>query len=236
MMGFVAPFNRTQKKRRKKGTDLLIKRGRIYLFWMIRLIGLLFSIYSGAAYSSSVEHGLVCKEADQNSDSASLALSFEGEIFFLDNTDRGCRSDYVVREASGAENEVVIFSYPTSDDMGLNAQVMIFSALAKGGKANYIGDIPASASELEDGTYKDIQQSGGSIYKNFYRIEDFRDVILTRGKELIISGEYCVYKEIDAAVCQKVRGTFKKPLCVLNSGERKVFADMSECADMKENF
>lgn len=203
---------------------------------MIRLIVLLLSVYSGAVYAGSSEHSLICKEADQNADSASLTLSFEGGSFSLDNTDRGCRSDYIVREVSGAENEAIIFSYPTNDDMGLNAQMMIFSAPAKGGKANYIGDIPVSASELEDGTYKDIQQSGDSIFKNVYRIEGSKVLTLTPGKELILSGEHCVYKAEGSAVCQKMRGTFKKPVCVLNKGERKVLANASECADMKENL
>jgi hypothetical protein len=56
---------------------------------MIRLMVFLLSIYSGAAYSASTEHSLICKEADQ----ASLTLSFEGGVFSLDNADRGCRSD-----------------------------------------------------------------------------------------------------------------------------------------------
>lgn len=203
---------------------------------MIRLMVFLLSIYSVAAYSASTEHSLICKEADQNVDQASLTLSFEGGAFSLDNADRGCRSDYVAREVAGAENKTIIFSYPTSDDMGLNAQVMIFSAVAKGGKATYIGDIPASASELEDGTYKDIQQSGDSIYENVYRIESTKVVTLTPGKELIISGEQCVYKEVGSTACQKMKGTFKKPVCVLNNGERKVLADAKECMDMRENL
>jgi hypothetical protein len=203
---------------------------------MIRLMVFLLSICSGAAYSASTEHSLICKEADQNADQASLTLSFEGGVYSLDNAGRGCRSDYVAREVAGAENKVTIFSYPTSDDMGLNAQVMIFSAVAKGGKAAYIGDIPASASELEDGTYTDIQQSGDSIYENVYRIESTKVVTLTPGKELIISGEQCVYKEAGSTVCQKMKGTFKKPVCVLNNGERKVLADARECMSMRENL
>ena len=203
---------------------------------MIRLIVLLLSIYSGAVYSGSSEHSLICKEADQNADSASLTLSFEGESFSLDNNDRGCRSDYVVRKVSGVENETIIFSYPTSDDMGINAQMMIFSAPAKGGKANYIGDVPVSASELEDGTYKNIQQSGGSIYENVYRIDSYKVVILTPGKELIISGEQCIYKENSDIGCEKMRGSFKKPVCVFNYGERRILADTKECAGMSESL
>lgn len=50
---------------------------------MIRLIILLLSVYSGAAYSGSAEHSLLCKEPGQSSDAARLTLSFEEEIFFL---------------------------------------------------------------------------------------------------------------------------------------------------------
>lgn len=203
---------------------------------MIRLIILLLFVYSGAAYSSSAEHSLLCKEPGQSSDSASLTLSFEEEVFFVNNTDRGCRSDYVVRQAQGAENESIIFSYPTSDDMGLNAQIMIFAAPANGGEAHYIGDIPAGASELKDGNYQDIQQAGDSIYENIYRIDGSKVITLMPGKELIISGEQCVYKKAGDAVCQKMRGSFEKPVCVLNDGARKILAVASDCTELKENL
>lgn len=204
---------------------------------MIRLIILSLFIYSGAAWSNPVEHKLLCKDSDQDSDSeVGLVLSFEGGTFSLKNPDRGCRSDYIYREASDKPSDSVIFSYPTSDDMGLNAQVMIFSASAKGGEANYIGSIPASASELQDGSYKDIQQSGGSIYESIYRIDGAKVLTLTPSKELIISDEQCVYKEKSSSACRKMRGSFKHPICVFNYGERKVLADANECADMSENL
>ena len=204
---------------------------------MIRLIILSFIIYSGAAWSNPVEHKLLCKDANQDSDSAvGLVLSFEGRTFSLKNPDRGCRSDYVYREASDEPSGSVIFSYPTSDDMGLNAQVMIFSAPPNGGEASYIGSIPASASELQDGSYKDIQQSGGSIYENIYRIDGAKVLTLTPSKELIISDEQCVYKERSSSACQKMRGGFKHSVCIFNYGERKVLAGANECADMRENL
>lgn len=204
---------------------------------MIRLIILSFFIYSGAAWSNPVEHKLLCKDSDQDSDSAvGLVLSFEGGTFSLQNPDRGRRADYIYRELSDEPSGSVIFSYPTSDDMGLNAQVMIFSASAKDSEASYIGSIPASASELQDGSYKDIQQSGGSIYESIYRIDGAKVLTLTPSKELIISDEQCVYKERSSSACQKMRGSFKHPVCVFNYGERKVLAGANECADMSENL
>ncbi|MGV8889690.1 MAG: hypothetical protein ACOH2P_16960 [Pseudomonas sp.] len=192
-------------------------------------------IYSGAVWSAPLEHKLLCKDGGSGQKVA-LVVSFEGRAFSLENSGRGCRSDYVYREASDEPRNSFIFSYPTADDMGLNAQIMIFAASARGGSAKYIGSIPAGASELQDGSYKDIQQSGGSIFESVYRIEGREVLILTPSKELIISDEQCVYKEKSGGVCQKKRGSFKKPVCVFNYGERKVLADANECADMKENL
>lgn len=94
---------------------------------MIRLIMIFFFVYSGSILAGPVEHKLLCKVSDQDSDSqVGLILSFEGGAFSLENPDRGCRSDYVYRESPDESSASVIFSYPTRDDMGLNAQIMIF--------------------------------------------------------------------------------------------------------------
>ncbi|MBP5956426.1 hypothetical protein ICA16_12195 [Pseudomonas anatoliensis] len=196
---------------------------------------LLLFIYSGAANSASIEHKLVCKEEGGN-EAVELVLSFKEEFFTLLGSDRGCRSEYVYRVVSGDYSVPFIFSYPISDDMGLNAQVMIFAASANDGVAHYIGSIPASASELQDGSFKDIQQSGGSIYESIYRIEGQEVLTLTPGKELMISDEQCVFKEKSGGACQKMRGSFIKPVCVFNYGDRKVLADVKECADMSESL
>ncbi|WPN57822.1 hypothetical protein [Pseudomonas sp. P9_31] len=204
---------------------------------MIRLLILSFFIYSDAVWSDPIEHKLLCKDAGEDPDSAvGVVLSFEGGIFSLENPDRRCKSEYVYREALDALGDSVIFSYPASDDMGLNAQVMIFAVSAKGGEAGYIGSIPASATELEGGSYKNVQQSGGSIYESIYRISGGKVLTLTPSKELIVSGEQCVYKEKNSSACQRVRGSFKHPVCIFDDGERKVLADASECADMSENL
>ncbi len=201
---------------------------------MIRFVIVVLFMYCGTAWSAPLEHKLLCNDGDnEHGSSAGLILAFEGVEIFLDNTDRGCRAEYVYREALDGASNSLIFSYPTSDDMGLNAQIIIFAAPDSGGVARYIGSIPVGATELEDGNYEGIQQSGNSIYKNIYRIER-REVVVTYGKELIISGKQCVYRDRSDSACQEMLGSFSSPVCVFNDGERKVLAAMNECADMKQ--
>ena len=204
---------------------------------MIRLIVFLLVSYSGLIVAGPTEYQLQCKVFDESADTkVGLILSFEGEAFAIENSDRGCKSDYAYRASLNQSSTPLIFSYPTSEDMGLNSQIMIFAASIKDGSAEYIGSVPAGASELQDGSYKDIQQSGGSIYESIYRIEGREILTLTPGKELIVSGEQCVYKEKSGGVCKKMRGTFKNPVCVINYGSRKVLANVQECSDMSRDF
>lgn len=196
-----------------------------------------FSIYSSVAWSTPMDHKLVCKNADQGAESSvGLTLTSESVEFFLENSERGCRSDYVYREASDRASNSLIFSYPPSDEMGLNAQIMIFAAPTNGGLANYIGSIPAGASDLEDGSYKETQQSGNSIYESTYRIERGEVVTVVPGKELIIAGKQCVYKVKGDSACEEMLGSFNSPICVFSEGDRKILAAVNECADMSEDY
>lgn len=214
-----------------------ICRARCLKVSMTRLIIVLLVSYIGLVVAGPTEYQLLCKVFDQSVDSkGGLTLSFEGGAFAIENPDRGCKSDYIYRVSFNQSSTPLIFSYPTSEGMGLNSQILIFVASIKDGSAKYIGSVPAGASELQDGSYKDIQQSGGSIYESVYRIEGREILTLTPGKELIISGEECVYKEKSGGVCKRMRGSFKNPVCVFNYGSRKVLANVQECSDMSRNF
>ncbi|MCP1481911.1 hypothetical protein J2Y88_004222 [Pseudomonas chlororaphis] len=125
-----------------------------------------------------------------------------------------------------------MISSPGSDDLGLNAQNMIYFVLPGSKEANYIGDIPASATELEDGTYQNIVQSGGSVFESVYKLGSEKITILSPSRELIISDTQCVYQKKDSKVCKEMSGSFKKPLCVINYGGRKLVSDINECSGM----
>jgi hypothetical protein len=158
------------------------------------------------------------------------------EVYSLKGSERGCGSEYTYREASNKMDRALIFSAPGSDDLGLNAQNLIYAVPMGNKEAKYIGSIPASATELEDGSYKDVQQSGGSIYESTYVVGDDKISILSPSKELIISGSQCIYQKEESTSCEKMKGSFKKPLCVLNHAERKVLADAAVCSGMRDSL
>lgn len=85
-------------------------------------------------------------------------------------TERECRSEYLYKEKSRAGKDGVIFSSPTSDDLGINAQNIIYSISHGGNEVVYIWEVPASAVEVEEDVYQNIVQAGGSVYENIYRL------------------------------------------------------------------
>jgi hypothetical protein len=200
---------------------------------MNRWIAVFIFLYCGAAWSDA-DRQLECKNGSDVPDE--LTLSFKDKAFTLKNSERGCDSEYTYRDMSDKTKASFIFSAPGGDDMGLNAQNMIYAVMPGSNEAKYIGSIPVSAVELEDGSYKDIQQVGGSIYESVYVVSGEKISTVSPSKELVISGIQCVYQEKNDKACKKMQGSFKKPLCVLNYGERKVISKAKDCAGMSDNL
>lgn len=200
---------------------------------MIRWIAVCLFLYCSMAWSAA-DLQLECKSGGEVPDE--LRLSFKGQVFTLNNSERGCDSEYTYRDVSDKTKVPLIFSAPGGDDMGLNAQNMIYAVTPGSSEAKYIGSIPVSAVELENGSYKDIQQVGGSIYESVYVVGNEKISTISPIKELVISGVQCVYKEKNDKSCKKMQGSFRKPLCVLNYGERKVISRATDCAGMGDNL
>ena len=201
---------------------------------MNRLIAICMFFYCGVAWSDALDSQLECKAG--NDVPGELTLLLKEQVFTLKNSQRGCDSEYTYRDPSDKTNVSLIFSAPGSDDMGLNAQTLIYAVTQGDKEAKYIGSVPASATELEDGSYKDVQQVGGSIYENVYILDGDRISTVYPSKELVVSGDQCVYQVKENKGCKTMHGSFKKPLCVLNYGERKVIAKASDCAGMSDNL
>ena len=201
---------------------------------MNRLIAICMFFYCCVAWSDALDSQLECKAG--NDVPGELTLLLKDQVFTLKKSERGCESEYTYRDSSDKAKVSFIFSAPGSDDMGLNAQTMIYAVTPGNDEAKYIGSIPASAVGLEDGSYKDVQQVGGSIYESVYVVDGEKVSTISPGKELVISGVQCVYQEKDSNNCKKMHGSFKNPLCVLNYGERKVIAKADDCAGMNDNL
>ncbi|MGE7958762.1 hypothetical protein ACQKQA_19615 [Pseudomonas sp. NPDC089530] len=199
---------------------------------MKHLIVIFALFYYGSAFCGSAERPLGCRSESEGG--RGIKLFSNRDVFFIKKAKRRCGSEYTYREYSDGAKGFLVISSPGSDDLGLNAQNMIYFVLSGSKEANYIGDIPASATELEDGTYQNIVQSGGSIFESVYKLSSEKITILSPSRELIISDTQCVYQKKDSKACKEMSGSFKKPLCVINYGEHKVAADINECSGMSE--
>jgi hypothetical protein len=199
---------------------------------MRNLIVACILLYCGAAVSASIESPLECKS--EAGSEGSVTLSSKDKIFLIKSSERGCGSEYTYKNFSGEAKGLLVTSFPGGDELGINAQNMIYFVPLGSKDAIYVGSIPASSTELEDGTYQNIVQSGGSIYKNIYKIESDKIDILSPSFELIVSDTQCVYQSESGEACKKISGTFEKPICVINYGERKVISDLIKCSGMTE--
>lgn len=178
----------------------------------------------------SAELPLQCKESvDSKGD---VYLSIEGVEYLVRNAKRQCSSEYLYRKKLGESKYSMIISLPASEDLGLNAKSVIYFISQGGYEAIYVGEVPTSATELENGSYQNIVQAGGAVYETVYKLESDKITILSPGKELVIADTECVYESSADSECKNMSGTFDKPLCLLNYSGRKVLVGMKRCAGM----
>lgn len=183
----------------------------------------------GIASGEEVDNRLACKKDDAT---GRTSLSSKENSFVIKEVDRGCDSEFTYKKYPGADGGVVIFSWPGSDELGVNAWNEVFIAALGEKEAKYIGTIPVMATEISDKTFKAVTQSDSSMYEEIYQISGDKIITLAPSKEVVIAGELCVYPEKDSVKCKNMKGTPKKPLCVFNYSGRKIFSDISECSTL----
>jgi hypothetical protein len=183
----------------------------------------------GVASGEEADNRLACKKEDS---AGGMILSSKENSFVIKEIDRGCDSEFTYKKYPGADGGVVIFSWPGSDELGINAWNEVFVAALGEKEAKYIGTIPVMATEISDKVFKTVTQSGSLMYEEMYQVSGYKIVALIPSKEVVIAGELCVYPEKNSVKCKTMKGTLKKPLCVFNYGGRKILSDISECSAM----
>ncbi|MGY2293695.1 hypothetical protein ACW9H6_28480 [Pseudomonas sp. SDO528_S397] len=192
-------------------------------------------MYSIALWLFSHPQEIFLKCEKHNGVEGQIDLLMGTRIIYVKNTERGCGSEYSYEELLDEKKGGVITSFPTSDDLGLSAKNIIYLVAQDGDEAVYAGEVPASATKLKPGVYEDILQSGGSIYKSVYVLDKGKVSTLYPVKELIVADSQCVYEKKNGKVCRDITGSFNRPLCVLDYGERKVKVDIAECSGMGDD-
>jgi hypothetical protein len=196
-----------------------------------RRIVLLLCFMSFYSLAGSKEASLKCQEVTR-SDGKHVILSANDLELKIKNPRRACDSVFTYESIMLPKEKMVITSWPTDDELGVNAQRDLFVALPGGAELSYIGSIPVDAVAISADRYRNIAQVGGSIYETVYLLGDHSITLETPGKELIFSDDACIYKDQNDDVCHILTGTFDNPLCVYIHNERKVMMDLSSCSEL----
>ena len=151
-----------------------------------------FSCFCNPPLSALLELPLQCQKIGISQDSVSLSI--RSHEFILQKSKRACNSKYPYKENSSPNKGGTIISSPTNNYLGINAQNIIYFISYGSNETVYTGEIPASATEVAKGAYQHIIQAGGSVYENTYRIESEEIKISLPSKELMISGNECIYE------------------------------------------
>lgn len=193
-----------------------------------------FLFFSINSLASSQEIDLACQEAVK-SHGREVSLSTNDLEFKIKNPRRVCDSNFTYEFVALPNEKWMITSWPTDEELGLNAQRDLFISPSKKSEATYIGSIPVDAIAISASTYRSITQPGGSIYETVYIVHESSIKIKDPSREFIISDAVCVYKEQNDSVCQTLTGTFDNPLCVYIYNGRKILKDLSNCSELSRN-
>lgn len=198
----------------------------------MKLIGaLLLSALSINTHAESQNIKLQCQEHKEGTNSK-LTLSTTGIKFEISNSQKSCKSEFTYSKSTEGKELFIIKSWPTSDEFGENAQNDIFISSSPDKKAIYIGSIPVSANFINEKTYKNISQVGGSIYETIYIINANAISIQQPSKELMFSDTQCIYLKKDSNTCKNITGTFETPICIYNIEGRKILEEPSNCSSL----
>lgn len=195
-----------------------------YIIFLLCFLGL-------CPLAVSEEAGLACQEVVKKYEKY-VILSGNDMEFKIKNPRRACNSIFTYEAIAIPKKKWMITSWPTDDELGLNAQRDLFIASSMKSEASYIGSIPVDAAAISADRYRSVAQSGGSIYETVYLLGEASIKIESPGRELIFSDTACIYKEQNDDLCQPLTGTLDNPLCVYTYDERKILTDLSNCSEL----
>jgi hypothetical protein len=172
-----------------------------------------------------------CQEAMTESGPA-LIVTVGKSKFVIKNQEDTCETDFEYIAPHSDKELPMIAAWPTTDELGVNAKRDFYRVSPSMQEAKYLGSIPVDATLISKNRYRSISQVGGSMYETVYFFDNNQINIETPSKELIILDTQCIYKNKDSNNCKHITGTFDKPICVYNYGNRRILASPSICSDL----
>lgn len=192
---------------------------------------MLLIFFSINSLASGQEIDLACQEAVKFY-GGEVSLSINDLEFKIKNPRRACDSIFTYEPVALPNEMWMITSWPTDEELGLNAQRDLFIAPSKRSEAIYIGSIPVDVTAISANTYRSITQLGGSIYETVYVLHEPSIRIKNPSREFIISDTVCLYKEQNDSACQYFTGTLDNPLCAYIYNGKKILKELSDCSDL----
>lgn len=188
-------------------------------------------ILSNASVAENEATHFQCREAITEG-KRSLILSADNINFRIQTSQSTCESPFEYQRLKSDSDKYLITSWPTSEELGVNAQRKLYMASPERPDAEYIGSIPVAAEIVGEGRYRNISQEGGSIHETIYFMRDAQLYIEKPSKELVIANTECVYLQGNHNDCKRMTGTFENPICVYSHDGEKTLADISICSEL----
>ncbi|MBD9503190.1 hypothetical protein IB256_20545 [Pseudomonas sp. PDM17] len=183
------------------------------------------------ANADSIYEQADCRKTESD---AKIEIYANGALYQLENNSKTCDRYYSFIDSG--DGSMVILAGPSSDELGINAQNEVYLATSGSRKAIYIGSVPVRSDFIENKTFRDIAQVGGSLFETIYIIKDGKLTTAYPGYEFIFSDEQCIYNNEKSKKCTTLTGTYENPICAWQSGERKLLAKKERCEDLRDNI
>lgn len=182
-------------------------------------------------FSKDIFKPAKCHQPNKNN----ITLTLKDNIKInLPVTQKSCASSFAY--SASMNDTITILAGPGPSELGLNAQHDIYITSENEPAAKYIGSIPVTANPISESKFKDVTQSGGSIFEAIYHITRNSIELDPESLELIFSDTQCILKNKDSKRCVNISGTFEKPICITNSNGKKILQEKSHCADLEKEI
>ncbi|WP_207882864.1 hypothetical protein [Pseudomonas sp. 30_B] len=198
---------------------------------MNKSLALIILLIATAANAKSIYEPADCRTTGASKE---IKIYVKGIPYQLGDSSKICDRNYSFIDSG--DGSTIILAGPNSDELGINAQNEIYFASFGSRKAINIGSIPVRSDFIENKTFRDIAQIGGSLFETIYIINEDKLTIAYPSYELIFSDEQCIYKNESSKNCSQLKGTYKNPICAWQSGERKILANNDRCKDLRDNI
>ena len=167
----------------------------------------------------------ICKENPELKNNITITLKHKS--YHLETGDKDCKVNYAYIPIN--DDSLIILVGPDTDELGINARNDIYLAPSDKSIAKKIGSIPVRADFVGGGTFRDIFQTGGSLFQTTYKIEGDQLTIPQPSYELVFSDSQCVYRSRTSSHCTTMIGTYNNPICVWRDNHRQTLARKENC-------